>query len=207
MGLTYDSSWWESVLCNTLPNSDCWKNECEIWMDGKNFVPSKSLSAITSYKQWEDIEVPSTKRKMDESDETKTYTKTVITTKNVQVGEVLDEFQETFAKVKQHQNTKWIQAVDFQNDIKDPTKRVLQVNYVQAYQFEQQNKIMSVLWTRGSVNLFTSAIYNNSQTKTLVFGTNYTWFKSYLQFTTNLLCGDSVWPPMIKVWLMVLGDE
>ena len=30
MGLTYDSSWWESVLCNTLPNSDCWKNKCEI---------------------------------------------------------------------------------------------------------------------------------------------------------------------------------
>ena len=91
-------------------------------MDGKNFVPSKNLSAITSYKQWEYIEVPSTKRKMDESDEAKTYTKTVITTKNVQVGEVLDEFQETFAKVKQHQNRKRIQAVDFQNDIKDHTK-------------------------------------------------------------------------------------
>ena len=38
MGLTYDSSWWESVPCNTLPNSDCWKNECEICMDGKNFL-------------------------------------------------------------------------------------------------------------------------------------------------------------------------
>ena len=68
-------------------------------MDGKIFVPSKSLSAITSYKQWKDIEVPSTKRKIDEPDEAKTYTKTVITTKNVQVGEVLDEFQETFAKL------------------------------------------------------------------------------------------------------------
>ena len=30
----------------------------ETCMDGKNFVPSKSLSAITSYKQWEDLEVP-----------------------------------------------------------------------------------------------------------------------------------------------------
>ena len=75
-------------------------------MDGKNFVPSKILSAITSYKQWEDIKVPTTKHKMDESDEAKTCTKTVITTKNIQVGEVLDELQETFAKVKQHQNTK-----------------------------------------------------------------------------------------------------
>ena len=173
MGLTYDSSWWESVKCNTLPNSDCWKNECEICMDGKNFVPSKSLSAITSYKQWENIEVQSTEGKMDESDEAKTYTKTVITTKNVQVGEVLDEFQETFANVKQHQNAKRIQAVDFQNDIKETTKRVLQIDYAQAYQCELQNEIMSALWTRGSVNLFTCAIYNNSQTKTLVFGTNY----------------------------------
>ena len=142
-------------------------------MYGKNFVPSKSLSAITSYKQWEDIEVPSNKCKMDESDEAKTYTKTVITTKKVQVGEVLDEFQETFAKVKQHQNTKQIQAVDFQNDIKDPTKRVLIIDYAQTCQCELQNEIMSALWTRGSVNLFKCAVYNNSQTKTLVFGTNY----------------------------------
>ena len=43
---------------------------------------------------------------MDKSHEAKTHTKTVITTKYIQVGEVLDEFQETFAKVKQHQNTK-----------------------------------------------------------------------------------------------------
>ena len=106
MGLTYDSSRWGSLLPNTLPNNDCWKNGCEICMDGKNFVSSKSLSAITSYKQWKDIEVPSTKCKMDHYDEPKTYTKTIITTSNVQVGEVLDEFQETFTKVKQHQNTK-----------------------------------------------------------------------------------------------------
>ena len=59
---------------------------------------------------------------MDKSHEAKTHTKTVITTKYIQVGEVLDEFQETFAKVKQHQNTKRIQAADFQNDIKDHTK-------------------------------------------------------------------------------------
>ena len=173
MGLTYDSSWWKNVLWNTLPNNDCWKNAYEICMDGKNFVPSRSLSAITSYNQWEDIEVASTKHKMDEFDEAKTYTKMVITTKNVQVGWVLDEFQETFAKVKQHQNTKRIQAVDFQNVIKDPTKRVLQIDYAQAYQCELQNEIMSALWARGSVNLFTCAVYNNSQTKTLAFGTNY----------------------------------
>ena len=76
-----------------------------VWMV-KTLSPQKSLSAITSYKQWKDIEVPSTKCKMDHYDEAKTYTKTIITTRNIQVGEVLDEFQETFTKVKQHQNTK-----------------------------------------------------------------------------------------------------
>ena len=62
--------------------------------------------------------------------------------------------------------------MDFQNVIKDPTKRVLQIDYAQAYQCELQNEIMSALWARGSVNLFTCAVYNNSQTKILVFGTN-----------------------------------
>ena len=63
--------------------------------------------------------------------------------------------------------------MDFQNDIKDPTKRVSQIDYAQSYQYEMQNEIISALWTRGSVNLFTCAVYNNSQTKTLAFRTNY----------------------------------
>ena len=50
-------------------------------MDGKNFVPSKSLSAITSYKQWEDIEVTSTKCKMDESEWLKPIPKWLLPTK------------------------------------------------------------------------------------------------------------------------------
>ena len=107
IGLTYDSSWWESVLCNTLPNSDCWKSSRIL------------LQKLNSIK------------------------------------------------------TRQIQAVDFQNDIKDPTKRVSQIDYAQSYQCEMQNEIISALWTRGSVNLFTRAVYNNSPTKTLAFGTNY----------------------------------
>ena len=53
------------------------------------------------------------------------------------------------------------------------TPRVLQIDYAQAYQCELQHEIMKALWTKCSVNLFTCAIYNNSQTKTLVFGTSY----------------------------------
>ena len=116
------------------------------------------------------------------------------------------------------------------------TQRVLHIDYAQAYQCELQHEIMKALWTKGSVNLFTCAVYNNSQTKALVFGTSYkgqdkfffwviywnpvqgtyptqwncpgrnnlvgwshirvqkplcdTWFKSYLQFPTNLLADE-----------------
>ena len=73
--------------------------------------------------------------------------------------------------------------MDFQDDIKDPTKRVLQIDYAQACQCELQNEIMSALWTRVSVNLFMCAVYNDSQTKTLVFGTNY---KGNDKFSTGL---------------------
>ena len=73
--------------------------------------------------------------------------------------------------------------MDFQDDIKDPTKRVLQIDYAQACQCELQNEIMSALWTRVSVNLITCAVYNDSQTKTLVFGTNY---KGKDKFSTGL---------------------
>ena len=78
MGLICDSAWGGIDLWNTLPNSGCWKNKREICIDAKNFVPSKSLSAVTSYKQWNNTEVPSTKRKMNELHEAKTYTKTVL---------------------------------------------------------------------------------------------------------------------------------
>ena len=42
-----------------------------------------------------------------------------------------------------------------------------------AYQCEYQNEVQSTLWTRGSVNLFTCALYHRSTTKPLVIFTNY----------------------------------
>ena len=96
---------------------------------------------------------------------------------------LLDDFQQTFSKVKEHQNTKRSQAAAFQSDLNDPTKRVLQIDYAQAYQCELQNETMGALWTRGSVNLFTCAVYRNSETNTLIFGTNY---KGKDKFSTGL---------------------
>ena len=66
-----------------------------------------------------------------------------------------------------------MQARAFQEDIKDVNTRVLQIDYAMAYQCQQQSEVQSALWTRGSVNLFTCAVYHNNQTKTLLICTNY----------------------------------
>ena len=58
MGCDYDSSWWETVLCDTALNSECWHNKCDECKDGKKFVPTKAINALTTFKQWQIIEVP-----------------------------------------------------------------------------------------------------------------------------------------------------
>ena len=42
-----------------------------------------------------------------------------------------------------------------------------------AYQCQQQSEVQSALWTRGSVNIFTCAVYHNDQTKTFLICTSY----------------------------------
>ena len=98
IGLTYDSSWWESVLCNTRPNSDCWKSSRTL------------LQKLNSIKTQNEFKL-------------------------------------------------WI----FKMTSKIPLKEVSQIDYAHAYQCEMQNEIMSALWTRGRVNLFTCTVYNISQ--------------------------------------------
>ena len=56
------------------------------------------------------------------SKDTETYKKIYIITKDCQVGEVVERFQEAFGQVKEHQNTKIIQAAEFQTDINHPKK-------------------------------------------------------------------------------------
>ena len=42
-----------------------------------------------------------------------------------------------------------------------------------AYQCQQQSEVQSALWTRGSINLFTCAVYHKNQTKTFLICTDY----------------------------------
>ena len=53
------------------------------------------------------------------------------------------------------------------------TLEYFKVDFAMAYQCKYQNEVQSALWTRGSVNLFTCALYHRSTTKTFVICTNY----------------------------------
>ena len=59
-----------------------------------------------------------------------------------------------------------------QNDINDVNTRVLQIDYAMAYQCQQQRELRNALWTRGSNNLFTCAMYHQDQTKTFLICTD-----------------------------------
>ena len=89
------------------------------------------------------------------------------------VGNNLDDFTECFEEIANHVNAKRIQAQAFQDDINGPNARLLQVDFAMAYQCKYQNKVQSALWTRGSVSLFTCALYHRSTTRTFVICTNY----------------------------------
>ena len=75
-----------TMLCDSTPNSDCWKNICKKCIDGKIIVPS--------YKQWEKVEIPS------HSKDTETYKKICIITKDCQVGEVVERFKKLLVELK-----------------------------------------------------------------------------------------------------------
>ena len=86
---------------------------------------------------------------------------------------VLDDFTECFEEIVNHVNAKRIQAQAFQDDENYPNARVPQIDFAMAYQCEYQNEVRSALWTRGSVNLFTCALYHQSTTKTFVICKKY----------------------------------
>ena len=95
------------------------------------------------------------------------------------LGNVLDDFTECFEEIVNYVNAKRIQAQAFHDDINDPNARVLQIDFAMAYQCEYQNEVQSPLWTRGTVNLFTCALYHHSTTKTFVICTSYIGKKKF----------------------------
>ena len=97
---------------------------------------------MTTYKQWNALEVPNQSKSNINYD--KTYKMIAIVVKEMRVGEVLDKLQESFGKVKEHQNVKRIQASEFQKDLLDKTDCTV-IDCTMAYQCELQKETMGAL--------------------------------------------------------------
>ena len=143
----------------------------------RNWCLQNLLTFETVCKQWEYVYIPNNKLEegSEESEEpSQKFKKQLqVIIKKVPVGNVLDDSTECFEEIVNHISTKRIQAQACQDDINDPHARVLQIDFTMVYQCKYQNEVQSALWTRGSVNRFTCALYHHSATKTFVICTNY----------------------------------
>ena len=128
------------------------------------------LAAITNYKQ--SGNVYDKKEEKNSKSKDGFYKKLGIITKEVAVGQVSDEFQETFKQTLSHFNAKRIQQQQFLNDLQNPDNCITQIDFAQAYQCELQKERMEALWSRGSGNLFTYAVYHKGETKSMLYSTN-----------------------------------
>ena len=53
---------------------------------------------------------------------------------------------------------------NFIDDLQNPDNCITQIDFAQAYQCELQKETMQTLWSRGSVNVFTCAVYHKEET-------------------------------------------
>ena len=109
-------------------NSQCWLSECDLCKGGQRFKPQKLMDAIVNYKQWKSIYTPVNSRQHQKKyeDQPKSfYKKLQVTSEAVPVGQVFDEFKQSFEDVVNHINIKQIQAKAFQADLTKPNTKVL----------------------------------------------------------------------------------
>ena len=128
MGCSYESSWRQTVLRDISPNSPCWNNTCDDHKDGKKLIARKRFKC---FGMLQTVGIHWSTQSL-EKQRWWYLQENCHCNEGSRVGEVLDKFQESFAKVKEHQNVKQIQAVEFQNDLKDEWVRVLQIDYAIA---------------------------------------------------------------------------
>ena len=57
LGYYYQSKFWNEVLCNTSPNSNCWLSSCDNCRDCKKLIPTELNKIVNKYKQWQTVTV------------------------------------------------------------------------------------------------------------------------------------------------------
>ena len=159
--IKYDSTtFWESVLCDTSLNSNCWQSKCQECTGGKKIAIELDLAQHVSWREWE---VPAT-------DTVLKRLKCVI--HEGCAGELKELLIDDFPTVVRHINIKRIQARQFQEDQSNPNVRILQADFAMNYSCEYQDEVQSALWSRASVTLFTAAAMHDGQCKTFLICSN-----------------------------------
>ena len=157
----------------------CWQGECQNCMHGQRLQLILEESKLVTYKQWEAVYIPCQNKDLDcdlqntDKPSEKLIKKLHISSTEIPVGKVLEDFQSRFPKVVTHVNVKKIQSKEFQLDKDGKTKCVLQIDYAMVYQCEGQDETQSALWSRSSVNLFTCALTKDEKTRAMVMCADY----------------------------------
>ena len=92
MGFSYDSSFWDDVLCDTSENSNCWLAKCDKHREEKKFIPKKQMDSKTICKQCKTILVPANRKgnQNDKNEEPQKFKKLQIVSDQVTVGEIFN---------------------------------------------------------------------------------------------------------------------
>ena len=130
----YGKVWWGATLCEFLVKRERWQNNSVGCKEGMKFISAKSLTAITFYMQWLNVEVPNQSyRRQDEekistNDDNKLIQKHAYSLKRYQSRKLVMNVKKNFSKAASHCHVKRMQEREFQNDLKDNIMRVLQMD-------------------------------------------------------------------------------
>jgi hypothetical protein len=188
LGVKYEQSIWDELLCDTAPNSSCWMGVCDECKHGAKLKMTGCGDEV-EYSQWKHVFVESkkgAKKGAKKSAQAKESTDAEKKAANKEMMRILEkktvtrrvdaiavEFREAFPDVAMHVNVKRIQASEFQADKGDHGVRRLQIDYAMAYTCEAQDEVQGKIFGRKSVNLFTAALTTWGVTTTYCICTDY----------------------------------
>ena len=111
--VTYESQkFWTEVLCDATPNSVCWRQKCDVCVNGQLLQLPVSIEpdSQVKWKEWENIE------KMCSDGSVRKVL--VCSSKQGKEKELLGALKDNHEQTAVHINVKRIQAHDFEDDKK-----------------------------------------------------------------------------------------
>lgn len=152
LGVPYDTTFWEKILCDTSLGSTCWAGTCEVCQSGRLLtLEDEDPARPVVWHEWTTNDLNS---------------RVIKVYREGCYAELKDLCLATLSTFQEHVRVKRIQATAFEKDKSGNNSRILQVDFAMAYSCEYQNEIQSALWSRASVQLYTAAVFVNDECHT-----------------------------------------